>query len=277
MVYLKFRDSSFLRRCNNAEYAYVGTKVISLVSATGLETLGIPEEFFTKYQARKAVLTNLVSMSRSSVETTKINEMEAKIDGLLKYMLSVISKARENPIAAKKEASLVLYNEAKVYLDITKRPQQQKLEVISGLLHDFGQSDMAVHVNTLGLEAEVEQLTLLHAQFSVLLDNRSSTQMKHSEETSRKVRKDMDELFEMMIAIVWAKSLTESSEDLTSFIKCVNKVLSDAETAYNKRTAKRTESGGENTETPETGNNVSDEDGDSANTELDEATASGND
>lgn len=104
MVYLKFRDSSFLRRCNNAEYAYVGTKVISLVSATGLETLGIPEEFFTKYQARKAVLTNLVSMSRSSVETTKINEMEAKIDGLLKYMLrALLAKPGRIPLRRRKK------------------------------------------------------------------------------------------------------------------------------------------------------------------------------
>ena len=69
---LKFRDYSFLKRCNNAEYASVGTRVISRISATGLETLGIPEEYFTLYQARQAVLANLVSMSRASVETTKI-------------------------------------------------------------------------------------------------------------------------------------------------------------------------------------------------------------
>ncbi len=273
---LKFRDYSFLKRCNNAEYASVGTRVISRISAIGIETLGIPEKYFTLYQAREAVLANLVSMSRSAVETTKINEAEDKINGLLKYMLSVICKGRENPIATKKEAALVLYNEARAYLTITRRPQQQKLQFISGLLFDMNQPEMAAHITTLGLEAEVEQLTLLHAQLTVLLDSRSNTQMLHSEEKSKTVRQDIDELFEIMMAIVWAKSLTDPSEELTSFIKSINKVLSDAEAAYNKRSVKKTENGTESTDTPESDGTPSDMNGESVNDGLGEDTTSDN-
>lgn len=273
---LKFKDYSFLKRCNNAEYASVGTRVISRISAIGLETLGIPEEYFTLYQARQAVLANLVSMSRASVETTKINEAEDNVNGLLKYMLGVICKARKNPISTKKEAGLVLYNEARAYLKITRRPQQQKLQIISGLLFDLNQPEMESHVKTLGLEAEVEQLTLLHAQLTVLLDTRSNTQMLHSEETSKAVRHDIDELFDIIIAVVWAKSLSTPSEEVTSFIKSVNKVLAEAEAAYNKRSAKKTENGSESTETPESGNNTSDSDGETSDDGADEDATTSN-
>ena len=80
---------------------------------------------------------------------------------------------------------------------------------------------------------------MLHAQLTVLLDNRAMTQMVISEENSKIVRQDMDELFEMMMAIIWAYSLTNPSEEITSFIKSINKVLFDTETAYNQRIAQR--------------------------------------
>lgn len=236
---LKFRDFTFVKRCNNAEYSSVATRFVSRVTATGLETLNVPEEYFTLYQARKAVLTNLISMSRISDETSKINEVEAKIANLLKFIHSVIGSARNTPIAAKQEAGTILYNTTHSYLYTHKLPQQQMLETVNGMLTDLSSSKLEVHIKTLNLETEVETLTLLHAQLTVLLDSRAEVQMVISEENSKIVRQDMDELFEMMMAIIWAYSLTNPSEEIKSFIKSINKVLFDTETAYNQRIAQR--------------------------------------
>ena len=173
------------------------------------------------------------------VETSKINEVEAKITNLLKYIHNVIGSARNTPIAAKQEAGNILYNTTHVYLHTHKLPQQQMLETVNGMLTDLASSKLEAHIKTLNLETEVETLTLLHAQLTVLLDSRAEVQMVISEENSKIVRQDMDELFEMMMAIIWAYSLTNPSEEITSFIKSINKVLFDTETAYNQRIAQR--------------------------------------
>lgn len=236
---LKFRDFTFVKRCNNAEYSSVATRFVSRVTAAGLEALNVPEEYFTLYQARKAVLTDLIAMSRIADETSKINEVEAKIANLLRYIHSVIGSARNTPITAKQEAGTILYNTTHAYLHTHKLPQQQMLETVNGMLTDLASSKLEAHIKTLNLETEVETLTLLHAQLTVLMDSRAQTQMVYSEENSKIVRQDMDELFEMMMSIIWAYSMTNPSEEIKTFIKSMNKVLFDAETAYNQRIAQR--------------------------------------
>jgi hypothetical protein len=89
------------------------------------------------------------------------------------------------------------------------------------------------------MDTELEQLTLLHAQFGVLLENRTNSQIQHAEEKVILVRQDMDQLFEMMIAAIWVQSFMKPSEDIVSYIKAINKILSEVETSYNQRMAQK--------------------------------------
>jgi hypothetical protein len=49
----------------------------------------------------------------------------------------------------------------------------------------------------------------------------------------------MDQLFEMMIAAIWVQSFMKPSEDIASYIKAINKILSEVETSYNQRMAQK--------------------------------------
>lgn len=235
----RFRDYGFMKKCNKAEYANVANRFIGRTTACGTETLGVPEEYFTMYQAKNKILNNLVAQSRIVDETGKIGEIEIKINNLLKYMFSIVRNARTTPIESKKQAAISLYNATTVYLKTYRLPQQQKLATVGGLLTDLNSDKLSAHITTLGMETELEQLTLLHAQFSVLLENRTNSQLQNAEEKSILVRQDMDQLFEMIIAAIWVHSFTNSSEDVLSYIKSINKILSEAETAYNQRMAQK--------------------------------------
>ena len=235
----KFRDHGFMKKCNNAEYTSVANRIIGRTTASGTETLGVPEEFFTMYQAKNKILNNLVAQSRIVDETGKINEVEVKINNLLKYMFGIVRNARTTPIEAKKQAGLSLYNATSVYLKTYRLPQQQKLATVGGLLTDLNSDKLSAHISTLGMETELEQLTLLHAQFGVLLESRTNSQMLNSEEKSFTVRQDMDQLFELIITAIWVHSYTNPSEETSSYIKSVNKILTEAETAYNQRMAQK--------------------------------------
>ena len=235
----KFRDYGFMKKCNKAEYANVANRFIGRTTACGTETLGVPEEYFTMYQAKNKILNNLVAQSRIVDETGKIGEIEIKINNLLKYMFGLVRNARTTPIEAKKQAAISLYNATSVYLKTYRLPQQQKMAMVGGLLIDLNSDKLSAHITTLGMDAELEQLTLLHAQFSVLLESRTNTQIQNAEEKSALVRQDMDQLFEMIIAAIWVHSFTNSSEEISSYIKSINKILSEAETAYNQRMAQK--------------------------------------
>lgn len=235
----KFRDYGFMKKCNKAEYANVANRFIGRTTACGTETLGVPEEYFTMYQAKNKILNNLVAQSRIVDETGKIGEIEIKINNLLKYMFGLVRNARTTPIEAKKQAAISLYNATSVYLKTYRLPQQQKMAMVGGLITDLTSDRLSAHISTLGMDTELEQLTLLHAQFGVLLENRTNSQIQHAEEKVILVRQDMDQLFEMIIAAIWVHSFTNPSEEISSYIKAVNKILSEAETAYNQRMAQK--------------------------------------
>lgn len=234
---IKFSESSILKRCNKAEYAYVASGYISRVMAVGIETLHVPAELFQQFQDKYAILEDLVSKSRAADETAKIDDVDIKVNNLLKFLFSVINCGTTTPVDTKREAAAALCNVIKSYLKIRRLPRRQKVQTTKGLLLDLGNSNLTAHIETLGLEAEVEMLTLLNAQYAVLLDSRASAQLHNSEEKSYIVRSEMYELYDQMTAAIWVQSFTEPSEAVTEFIKSINKLLADTETAYNQRRA----------------------------------------
>ena len=247
---LRFRDYNIVKRYNNAEYAYVANKLVEQVLAVGAEKLHAPAEYITLYQARCAVLDNIVAVSRIADQTEEIAALETEIDHTLSIIFGAISLAKLSPIQAKKSAGTSLYNANKVYRGMQKLPQRQKLQTTKGLLLDLQKTELSTRIETLGLSAEVEELTLLHAKFAVLLNARADVQMQNSTVKSKEIRQEMDVLYEIITSAIWVYSLTDPSEDATSFINTMNKFLADAETSYHQRKAQMGKKNEEEVETP---------------------------
>ena len=224
-------------RLNNTEFAYVTNGTINRISAMGVEELHAPADAFAKYQERYAVLENLVALSRVADETAQIAEVDQQQDALLVYVMKVIRGARNTPLASKKTAGQALYNALKPYSGVHELPQRQQVQKVQGMLSDLAQPKLAAHIQTLGLTSEVEELTALNAQYTVLIDSRAEVQRINTMENAKAVRQELEALYKEITLTIWAFSIAMPSETLTNFILSMNKLLLDTKTAYNLRTA----------------------------------------
>lgn len=247
---LRFRDYAIMKRYNNAEYAYVVNGLAEQILAAGAEKLHAPAEFLTQFQERCAILDNVVAVSRIADQTGEIVAMEKDIDNMLTAVLTAFRTTKSIPIPAKKAAARSLYNATKVYQGTQKLPQRQKAQTIKGLLLDLQKAELSVHIETLGLGAEIEQLTLLHARFGVLLNARANVQMQNSKVKSHELRQEIDILLDILMSAIWVHSLTDPSEEATEFINTINKLLADAETAFHQRMAQKKKEEETETEVP---------------------------
>lgn len=222
---------------NKAEYAFFAKGVISRVKAAGVETIHAPAAKFAEFELKYEKLEDLVGISRVSEETAKMAETSAEMVSLVKHILGVVDTAKEVPIPTMKQAATSLSNLVHPYEKVCRLPQQQKEQTIQGLLTDLSKTEAVELVETLQLQTVVETLTLKHAQYVVLQESRANTQMKNSEENATKLRQEMYVLYNDIVNTIWAYSITEPSEEATGFIKSLNKLIADVETAYNRRKA----------------------------------------
>ena len=236
-MFLRFKDFGFAKRCNKAEYASITGAFIERIEEVGADSLHIPDELFRLYKEKHHILLSIIGISRISDETGRIALLSSQLIMMLKYILSVIRSARTLVDKKKSSAAICLYNLTKNHTKTRRLPQMQKLATINSLLGEFSKPELAVHIKTLGLDDEVEQLMQLNADYESLIESRSDTQIINHQYTSKAIRKEMDELYDAITSIVWSFSIIEPSEMYTRFIKTINKILSDAQRAYNQRRA----------------------------------------
>jgi hypothetical protein len=148
-----------LMRCTSAtEYAYVANRLISRITAMGVEDLHAPSAAFTKYQERNTVLEDLVAMSRIADETAQIAEIDRQQDELLVYILQMIRSAKNMQLLHSSVGLCRIVERLTCRLLSCKGPQRQQVQKVQGLLTDLAKPELAKHVQTLGLTSEVEEL-----------------------------------------------------------------------------------------------------------------------
>ena len=92
-------------------------------------------------------------------------------------------------------------------------------------------------VSALGLDTEVESLTLKHAQCKVLMDSRSNAKVKISRSKILDIRKEIDELLEVMVTCIRSLYYKTPTDELGELILSLNQLLAESETSYNQRMA----------------------------------------
>lgn len=248
---------------NKAEFASTTRGFINLVKAVGVEVLHAPADKFAEIESKYLLLADMVGITRATKETEKIADIAAEADSIVKYIRSVIKAAKELPDAAKKEAAISLSYCILAYQKVSRLPLRQKEQNIIGMLTDLTKPEATEHMETLGLQSEVELLTLKMAQLSVLLDMRANLQTAIREEKVKNLRQEISVLYVEITKVIWAYSIVEPSNDTAEFIKKMNKLFYDAEVSYNLRMAQRgkkeeedpTDSDKEPSEEPSEGSN----------------------
>ena len=224
---------------NKAEFASTTRGFINLVKAVGMEVLHAPAVKFAEIEEKYLLLQEMVGITRATKDTLEIASIVTEIDKILKYIRSVIQTAKELPNAAKKDAALSLSYCILAYQKVSRLPLRQKEQNIIGMLADLVKPEAAEYMETLGLQGELELLTLKMAQLSVLLNKRANFQTSVHEEKAKKLRQEISLLYVEITKVIWAYSIVEPSAEATEFIKNINKLFYDAEVSYNQRMAQK--------------------------------------
>ncbi len=194
-----------------------------------------------------------MAQSRISDETAEIEVVDKEADDLITYILSAIRSAKQSPVAAQKAAATTLYNATKIYAGIQRMAQRQEVQQARGLLTDLAKPELKAHVQTLALQAAVDQLKTTVDRYSTLLESRAASQVAADLGAAKPVREKMNDEYDEMTTVAFAFSIAAPAAELTAFITKLNKLIDDTATAYNQSRAqmkvtKGTTSGGKKSE-----------------------------
>ena len=242
-----------LKKLNNAEYAYFAQQVSNLIHEGTAEKLHVSAATLTAFDANLKLLTDIVAQSRISDETAEIVAVDKEADDLITYILSAIRSARQSPVTAQKAAATTLYNATKIYAGIQQKAQRQEVQQARGLLADLAKPELKAHVQTLALQAAVDQLKTTVDRYATLLESRAASQVAADLGAAKPVREKMNDEYDEMTTVAFAFSIAVPATELTTFITKLNKLIDDTNTAYNQSRAqmkvtKGTTSGGKKSE-----------------------------
>ena len=242
-----------LKKLNNAEYAYFTQQVSNLIHEGTAEKLHVSAATLTAFDANLKLLTDIVAQSRISDETADIVAVDKEADDLITYILSAIRSAKQSPVAAQKAAATTLYNATKIYAGIQRMAQRQEVQQARGLLTDLAKPELKAHVQTLALQAAVDQLKTTVDRYATLLESRAASQVAADLGAAKPVREKMNDEYDEMTTVAFAFSIAAPAAELTAFITKLNKLIDDTNTAYNQSRAqmkvtKSTTSGGKKSE-----------------------------
>lgn len=234
--YLKI-DSIGLAKLNNAEYTNFMQRTLNYALAAGNEALGTSDTLIDGLTANINKMTDIVAQSRASVETAQIAEVDKQADSLVVYLMGNFRTNRTSPIAAQRTAAEALYLKTKPYVGCQTLPQNQQIQKMRGLLADITTTEMTAHITTLGLTAVVEELNVVIARYTILIEQRAASQVANKLDASKTVRAEMDEQYDDLVTIAFVTSVATPSTDATTFVVSMNKLIADTNAAYNQRIA----------------------------------------
>ena len=251
-TYLKFADP-LMTRFNNAEYLSFLRRFrallpfpeqggdrpeiesLSVNESNGVPALGVSAAQLTVLDAVIDQLTDLNNQSRISQETETLNDTDKQRDNVAVYALNRINNSATLPLQAEQEAGKFLRNVVKPYTGIARLPLNQETETIKGLLVDLRKPENASAVQALSLTPYLNELERLNNLYESLVAQRAAERLASSVDNSKIVRAQGDDIYDDITSLAFAWSLANPSDEATAFIRNVNALISDAQTAYNQR------------------------------------------
>lgn len=249
-TFLKFKDAG-LTTYNNAEYINFLNRfrellpsgqeeedrpgILSLREAVAVPALGISAEQVQQMDDYIGQLTELNNQSRISQETAQRTELDRQRDSIAAYLLNRISTAAASPMEEERKAGLYLANVVKPYSGITRLAMNQETETIKGFLVDLRKETSAASVAALGLTSCMDELERLNDSFAKLTSQRFIAKANNTPENSKTVRAKANALYEDMTDLAFASSLLNPSEEATLFIRNVNALIDEFQTALHFR------------------------------------------
>ena len=197
------------------------SSTVSGILATGAEALHITD-LFNAYKAAVELEASVVNRQTTFVATESMKDADEMRDDMLAVINAMISAHQYTHIANKKAAYQALNAVMAPYRGIRAHEYSRQTAEVNGLLTEFQSPSNAEYVQTLGLNEEIEMLTLANAKFSVEFNQKTAemaSRLPEKETSTVEARAECDRLYAEIVALINAYALIQPSEEITGFVQ----------------------------------------------------------
>ena len=237
---IKIKDVNLVK-FNNAEYTQFLSNTKELIEKATLEKLGLSESIFQLLSKNIDLLTDFSLQSRISSETKDLKSIDKQRNEILTFLLMNFRSEQKNPIEKRKKAGTELFNITKPYQKIKALPVRQKTQYIEGFITDVTKEGIVQHLNTLGIKEAVDKLTSINQQYKKLTANRADSQVASPKVHIKTLRNETSKIYDNLITRAFVTSVATPSEESSAFVKSMNKLITDTDTAYKQRFGQKKE------------------------------------
>lgn len=230
-----------LDKLNNYEYNYFSEQFLVLINAATAEKLHVSSTLVESYSTNVNKMRDIAVQSRTADETALIADVSKEARSLVVYFFNVLRSEKQSPIAANKTAATGAYNALKPYSGLYNLPQRQQVQALRGLVTDMRKPTIADYLSTLGQSEMADSLSDVAERFAALLEQRSVNMAVNNLGSAQPLREVMNEQYNYITTIAFAYSVSMPSEELSTFVASVNRLIDDMNKSYNLRTGRSQE------------------------------------
>lgn len=230
-----------LDKLNNYEYNYFSEQFLVLINAATAEKLHVSSTLVESYSTNVNKMRDIAVQSRTADETALIADVSKEAKSLVIYFFNVLRSEKQSPIAANKTAATGAYNALKPYSGLYNLPQRQQVQALRGLATDMRKPAIADYLTTLGQSEMADSLSDVAERYAALLEQRSANIAVNNLGSAQPLRDVMNEQYKYITTIAFAYSVSMPSEELSTFVTSVNRLIDDMNKSYNLRTGKSQE------------------------------------
>lgn len=230
-----------LDKLNNYEYNYFSEQFLVLINAATAEKLHVSSTLVESYSTNVNKMRDIAVQSRTADETALIADVSKEAKSLVIYFFNVLRSEKQSPIAANKTAATGAYNALKPYSGLYNLPQRQQVQALRGLATDMRKPAIADYLTTLGQSEMADSLSDVAERYAALLEQRSANIAVNNLGSAQPLREVMNEQYKYITTIAFAYSVSMPSEELSTFVASINRLIDDMNKSYNLRTGRSQE------------------------------------
>ena len=232
---LKFQPPK-TARLNAAEYTNFIERFLSLTTAAGAGVVHYQQADVDRMTQLHGLLLDNVRRNMAAAETATLQELEALRDEKGQLILNGVKAGQSMVLPAIAEASKALWFVLSPYEGFHRLPNMQETATIEGMLLDLSKGDSPTHLATLGLTESVAELADANSRYKALTAQRTTSVSDAKTPDSKSLRAELDALYAYITDVAFAHNVVNPTTELARYIRDVNDMIAEVNTAYNQRT-----------------------------------------
>lgn len=187
------------------------------------------EQLAPAYAAAIANLQSVVNRQTAFVSTVSMKETDADRDHLVGVIRSVTNAHDTSPIAAKREAAVLLKAKLAPYAGIGKHEYSKQTAEVKGMIALLKLPENTAAIAALHLDEELEELEKANNAFEQAFTGKideSAKRQPQSDLDSRALCDQANALYEQITRTVNAYAIVQPTDEIRAFIERMNGVVS---------------------------------------------------